>query len=101
MDLLVVDRLKWCLHPKLQKLLLEVSNHLCPLLELGTQRLVGMLKVDDTIGQDIHLLMSDVEQLMGVVPPMLGLTKMTVSELQLTVLLGRWNCSIVDSIVMP
>jgi hypothetical protein len=45
--------------------------------------------------------MSDVEQLMGVVPPMLGLTKMTVSELQLTVLLGRWNCSIVDSIVMP
>jgi hypothetical protein len=37
------------------------------------------------MGTDIHLIMSDVEQLMGVVPSMLGLTNSTVSDLQLTV----------------
>jgi hypothetical protein len=46
-----------------------------------------VLKVDDPVGMDIHLLKSDVEQHIGVVPPMLGLTKSTVSDLQLTVLL--------------
>jgi hypothetical protein len=46
-----------------------------------------MLKVDDPVGMDIQLPVSDVEQLMGVVPPMLSLTKSTVSDLQLMVLL--------------
>jgi hypothetical protein len=46
-----------------------------------------VLKVDDLVGMSIHLLTSDVEQHMGVVPPMLGLTKSTVSNLQLAVLL--------------
>jgi hypothetical protein len=46
-----------------------------------------MLKVDDPMGTDINLLVSDVEQLTGVVPPMLGLTKSMVSDLQLMVLL--------------
>jgi hypothetical protein len=44
-----------------------------------------VLKVDDLVGTDIHLLSSDVEQLMGVVPHMLGLTMSTVSDLQLVV----------------
>jgi hypothetical protein len=47
----------------------------------------GVLKVDDPVGTDIHLLASDVEQLTGVVPPVLSLTKPTVSNLQLVVLL--------------
>jgi hypothetical protein len=42
-----------------------------------------MLKVDDLVGTDIHLLASDVKQLTGVVSPMLGLTKLPVSDLQL------------------
>jgi hypothetical protein len=46
-----------------------------------------VLKVDDPMGMDIHLLTSDVEELTGVVPPMISLTKSTVSDLQLTFLL--------------
>jgi hypothetical protein len=46
-----------------------------------------VLKVDDPMGMNIHLLTSDVEQHMDVVPPMLGLTKSMVSDLQLMVLL--------------
>jgi hypothetical protein len=46
-----------------------------------------VLKVDDPAYMDIHLLMSDVEQLTGVVLPTLGLTKSMVSDLQLVVLL--------------
>jgi hypothetical protein len=67
--------------------MLEVGNYLRPLLKLNVMCLNGMLKVDDPMGTDIHLIMSDVEQLTGVVPPKLGLTKMTVSNLRLTVLL--------------
>jgi hypothetical protein len=67
--------------------LLEVGDRLRPLLKLAVMRLNGMLKVNDPVGTDIHLLASDVEQLMGVVPPMLGLTKLTISDLQLAVLL--------------
>jgi hypothetical protein len=46
-----------------------------------------VLKVDDTVGMDIHLLTGDVEQHTGVVPSMLGITKATVYLLLLTVLL--------------
>jgi hypothetical protein len=77
----MVDRLGWCLPLKLQKLLLKVSDRLHPLLKLGVLCLNGMLKVDDPVGMDIQLLSSDVEQLTGVVPPMLSLTKSTVSDL--------------------
>jgi hypothetical protein len=72
---------------KLQKLLLEVGDRLCPLLKLDVLCLNVVLMVNDPMGTDIHLLTSDVEQLTGVVPPMLDLTKMTVSNLQLMVLL--------------
>jgi hypothetical protein len=62
----------------------------------------GVLKVDDPVGMDIHLLASDVEQLAGVVPPVLGLTTPTVSNLQLMVLLCRWVHTVVeDGILMP
>jgi hypothetical protein len=44
-----------------------------------------VLKVDDPVGTDIHLLTSDVEQHTGVVPSMLGVTKMTVNLLLLMV----------------
>jgi hypothetical protein len=46
-----------------------------------------VLKVDAPMGMGIHLLTSDVKQHTGVVPPMLGITKSMVSDLQLTVLL--------------
>jgi hypothetical protein len=62
-------------------LLLEVGDRLCHLLKLDVLRLNGLVKVDDPMGMDIHLLVSDVEQLTGVVLPMLGLTKSTVSDL--------------------
>jgi hypothetical protein len=77
----VVDRLKWPLPLKLQQLLLEVGNRLHPLLKLDIICLHVVLKVDDPMGTDIHLLTGDVEQHMGVVSPMLALTKMTVSNL--------------------
>jgi hypothetical protein len=77
----MVDRLGWCLPLKLKKLLLVVEDRLHPLLKFSVLHLNGMLKVDDPVGTDIHLLTRDVEQLTGVVPPMLGLTKLTVSDL--------------------
>jgi hypothetical protein len=40
-----------------------------------------VLKVDDLMGMDIHLLTSDVKQYMGVVPSMLGVSKTTVNLL--------------------
>jgi hypothetical protein len=83
----VVNRCGWCRPLQLQKLLLKVGNHLYPLLKLGVLRLHVVLKVDDPMGMNIHLLTSDVEQHMDVVPPMLGLTKSMVSDLQLMVLL--------------
>jgi hypothetical protein len=64
-----------------KKLLLEVGDCLHPLLKLGVLHLHVVLKVDDLVGTSIHLLTSDVEQHTGVVPPMLGLTKPTVSHL--------------------
>jgi hypothetical protein len=67
--------------------LLDVGDRLCTLLKLSVLHLNGMLKVDDPMGMDIHLLVSDVKQLTGVVPPMLSLTKSTVSDLHLMALL--------------
>jgi hypothetical protein len=68
-------------------MLLEVGNHLRPLLKLDILRLHVVLKVDDPVGMDIHHLTGDVEQHTGVVPSTLGLTKMTVSNLYPTILL--------------
>jgi hypothetical protein len=82
----VVNGCGWCQPLQLQKLLLEVDNVLRPLLKFDVLRLHVVLKVDDPVGTSIHLLMSDVEQHTGVVPPMLGLTKSTESDLQLAVL---------------
>jgi hypothetical protein len=87
---------------QLQKLLLEVGDHLRPLLKLGTLCLIGVLLVDDPMGMDIHLFMCDVKQMTGVVPPMLGLTKLMLSNPQLTVLHGRRKCTTAkDGILMP
>jgi hypothetical protein len=83
----LVNGCGWCQPLQLQKLLLEVGDRLHPLLKLDVLCLHVVLKVDDPVGTSIHLLMSDVEQYTGVVPPMLGLTKPTVSDLQLMVLL--------------
>jgi hypothetical protein len=82
--------------------LLEAGDRLCPLLNLSLLRLEGMLKVYDPMGTDIHLLMCDVEQLTGVVSPMLGLTKISIRYLQLTVLIRRWECTTAkNGILMP
>jgi hypothetical protein len=62
-------------------LLLKVGDHLRPLLKLDILRLHVVLKVDDSVGTDIHRLTSDVEQHMGVVPSMLDVTKATVNLL--------------------
>jgi hypothetical protein len=87
---------------QLQKLQLEVGDCLHPLLKLGLQRLEGMLQVNNPVGTDLHLLMTNVKQLTGVVPPMLSLTESTVSNLWLTVLLRRWKCTATeDGIPMP
>jgi hypothetical protein len=43
-DLLVVHGCGWCQSLQLQKLLLEVGNHLRPLLKLGTLHLKGVFK---------------------------------------------------------
>jgi hypothetical protein len=64
---------------KLQQRLLEVGNHICPLLKLGVLRLHVVLKVDDPMGMHIHLLTGDAEQHTSLVPPMLGITKMMVN----------------------
>jgi hypothetical protein len=71
----------WCLHLKLQQLLLKVGDHLRPLIKLSILRLHVVLEVDDSVGTDIHLLTSDVEQHTGVAPSMLGVTKATVNIL--------------------
>jgi hypothetical protein len=68
----LVDRLGWCLHLKLQQLLLEVGDHLCPLLELSVLHLHVALKVDNPMGTCLHLLTGDVEQHAGIVPSMLA-----------------------------
>jgi hypothetical protein len=80
-NLLGVGRLGWCLHLKLQQLLLKVGDRLCPLLKLDVLYLHVVLKVDNPVGIGLHLLMSDVEQHTGVVPSMLGVTKVTVNLL--------------------
>jgi hypothetical protein len=75
------DRLEWCLHLKLQQLLLKLGNHLCPLLKLSVLRLHVVLKVGNLVGMGLHLLTGDVEQHVGVVSSMLGVTKVTVNLL--------------------
>jgi hypothetical protein len=75
--------------PAIPKVLLKVDNCLCPLLKLGTLHLDGVLKLDDPVGTDIHLMTCDVEELTVVVPPMLGLTKTMIRDLPLTVLIQR------------
>jgi hypothetical protein len=77
----VVDKLGWCLHLKLQQLLLEVSDHLHPLLKLSVVRLHMVLKVDNPMGMGLQLLTGDVEQHAGVVQSMLGVTKAMVNLL--------------------
>jgi hypothetical protein len=46
-----------------------------------------MLKVDDPMGTDIHLLLSDVEKLPGAIQPMLSPIKVMIRYLPLAVLL--------------
>jgi hypothetical protein len=77
----VVDRLEWCLHLKLQQLLLKVGDRHLPLLKLSVLRLHVVLKVDNPMGMGLHLLTGDVEQHAGVVLSTLGVTKATVNLL--------------------
>jgi hypothetical protein len=61
-----------------------------------------VLKVDNPVSTDLHLIRGNVEQQTGVVPSMLGVTKATVNLLQLTVLLRRWTYTAVENgILMP
>jgi hypothetical protein len=67
--------------PEAPTLLLKVGDRLHPLLKLGVLHLHVVLKVDNPVGMGLHLLTGDVEQHMGVVPTMLGITKGTVNLL--------------------
>jgi hypothetical protein len=58
-----------------------VGDPLRPLLKLGVLHLHMVLKVEDPVGTDIHLLTTDVEQHTSVVPSMLGVTKAMVNLL--------------------
>jgi hypothetical protein len=66
---------------KLQQLLLKVEDRLHPLLKLGVQYLHMVLMLDNPEGTSLHLITGIVEQHMGVVPSMLGVTKATVNIL--------------------
>jgi hypothetical protein len=66
---------------------LEVGDHLHPLLKLGTLHLESVLEVYNPVGMDPHLLMSEVRLQMGVVLPVLDLTKAMIHDLQLAVLI--------------
>jgi hypothetical protein len=69
------------------RVVLKVGDHLYPLLKLSVMRLHMVLKVDNPVGAGLHLLTGDVEQHTGVVPSMLGVTKVMVNPLSLPVLL--------------
>jgi hypothetical protein len=71
----------WRLHLNLQQLLLKVGNHLRPLLKFGVLHRHVVLKVDNPVGTDLHLLLGDVEQHTSMVPSMLGITKAMVNLL--------------------
>jgi hypothetical protein len=82
--------------------MLEVGDHHHPLLMIGILHLNGVLEVYDPVGTDIHLLTCDIEQLTGVVPPLLGLTKTMIRDLQLVVLIQKWKCTAAeDGSLMP
>jgi hypothetical protein len=59
-----------------------------------------MLKVDDHVGANAHLLTSGVELLAGVVPPVLGLAKAEVHDLQLTVLVQRRKYTTAKKVIL-
>jgi hypothetical protein len=60
---------------------LEISDSLCPILKLGILRLDGVLEMHDHVGTGVHLLVSDVDLVPGIVQPMLDLTKVVVRDL--------------------
>jgi hypothetical protein len=71
----------WCLYLKLQQLLLMVGDHLRPLLKLNVLHPHVVFKVDNPVGTGLHPLPGDVKQHTGMVPSLLGVTKVTVNHL--------------------
>jgi hypothetical protein len=61
--------------------LLEVGDSLRPLLKFSILRLDVVLEMHDCVGTGIYLLTGEVNLLMGVVHPMLGLAKEAVRDL--------------------
>jgi hypothetical protein len=68
------------------ELLLKVGDCHSPLLELEVLLLHSMLKVDDHVGANVHLLIGAVQLLVGLVPPMLVLSEVAICDLQVTFL---------------
>jgi hypothetical protein len=82
--------------------LLEVRDSLHPLLKLSVLRLDGILEMHDCVGIGVHLLTCEVKLLTGEVPPVLGLTKVAVCDLQLQIHLHRLTCPMMeDGILSP
>jgi hypothetical protein len=73
----------WCLLLRLQKLLLEVGDCLCPLLKHGNPHLYDIIEMHYRVGMGVHLLTSEVKLLMGELPPVFSLTKAVVRGLPL------------------
>jgi hypothetical protein len=82
--------------------LLESGDRRCPLLELKVLHLDGILEVHNHMGPGVHLHTGEVKLLVGIVPPVLGLAKVVVHNLQLEILVQGLICPMAeDGILMP
>jgi hypothetical protein len=81
-------------------LLLKRGDHRHPPLKLKVLLLVGVLEVYNHVTVLIHQLMRRVKLLMNVVPRVLGLAKLTVCDLQLSVLVWRGNCTTMEKVIL-
>jgi hypothetical protein len=59
-----------------------------------------LLEEYDHVGTLIHHLTGHVKLLMDIVPCMLSLTEATICDLQLSVLLGRRNCTTTEKVTL-
>jgi hypothetical protein len=77
---------------QLQKLLLDIGDHLHPLLKLEILRRNGIFEVHDHVGPGVHLFTSEVQLLTDEVHLVISLAKVVVSDLQLKVILRGLMC---------
>jgi hypothetical protein len=91
---------RWNLKLKHLNLLLKRGNHHYPRLKIEVLLLVGVLKVYDHMSALVHQLAWCVKLLTNVMPRVLDLTKATVRDLQLPVLVWRRNCTTTEKVIL-